>query len=668
MRRSHPKLHGPHLTPQSTANPTHPTSHNLPSTPTKNPEGVQSEYNGFPYFCDDINKQHHISMKNIAISLFTATLLLIAAAHVTAREYHINSLDITVELASDGSMQVHEEREFAFEGSFTEVFRTFPLDGQASFADFEVWVDGRLLPFADTKAPGTAMLDPHDDYEELRIFIDAEDTSKRIGIRFVATGAVERYEDAALLYYQLLSDEWDVPTSDIQARIIPPEPLDADQPRHWVHGSLDAVSAMQEEGVVTLSLDQLPGSQFLEIRALYPERLFDDMPQTHGMITEDVLEEVAVLVEEANRMREEAIQRELEAQERAARQAERHQRGKQVAIPLALLVVILWTWLYRRYRNKPVLKEKPGAFSILPDKERPAMVNYLLNGTFVNSHALISTIFDLAHRDFITIKESEKKEKPLFGKPRPRLYFVLNREKMEQDASALLPYEKKLIRFLFEELAETPGEVSLERMKKKQTRTHKFFSSWTKTVKREGKRKDWFDKRSIKGQQLGILFGALLMIGFLMLAVFLYGPWFLIPAGASLLALMGSIAIAHRTEAGEKAYQQWKYLRNYLKRHDFESDMREMDAFTVNAYLIYGMAMGLGPKYFKRLSKGIEAHGYQTYLPWIILHQHSLGSFGDTINQVITTTSTTMSSASGMGGGGTAGGGGGAASGGGGAR
>lgn len=607
-------------------------------------------------------------MKKLTAHLMITALLLLAAGHATAREYHINSLDIAAELAPDGSMQVHEEREFLFEGSFSEVFRTFPLDGQASFDDFEVWVDGRPLPFADTREPGTAMLDPHDDYQELRIFIDAEDTSKLIGISFVATGAIERYEDAALLYYQLLSDEWAVPTNDIQARIIPPEPLADDQPRHWIHGSLDAVSTLEVEGVVTLSLDQLSGSQFLEIRALYPESVFADMPQTSGAITEDVLEEVAVLVEEANRMREEALQREIEEKERAERQAERHQRGRQIAIPLALVVVVLWTWLYRRYRNKPVLSEKPGAFSILPDKERPAMVNYLLNGTFVNSHALISTIFDLAYRDFITIKESEKKEKPLFGKPRPRLYFVLNREKMEQDASALLPYEKKLIRFLFEELAEKPGEVSLERMKKKQTRTHKFFSSWTKTVKREGKRKEWFDKRSMKGQQLGILFGALLMMGFLMLAVFLYGPWFLIPAGASLLALIGSIAIAHRTEAGEKAYQQWKYLRNYLKRHDFESDMREMDAFTVNAYLIYGMAMGLGPKYFKRLTKGIESHGYQPYLPWIILHQHSMASFGDTINQVITTTSTTMSSASGMGGGGTAGGGGGAASGGGGAR
>ncbi len=607
-------------------------------------------------------------MKKNTAHLMIITLLLLVADHATAREYHINRLNITAELGPDGSMQVHEEREFTFDGSFSEVFRTFPLDGKASFEDFEVWVDGRPLPFADTKESGTAMLDPHDDYQELRIFIDAEDTDKLIGISFVATGAIERHKDAAILYYQLLSDEWAVPTRNIHARIIPPVPLADDQLRHWVHGSLDAVSTMEDDGVVAIALDRLPGNQFLEIRALYPESVFYDMSQSPDEITEDVLEEVAILVEEANRMREDALKREKEEKERAERQAERHQQGRQIAIPLALLVVILWSWLFRRYRNKPLLNEKPGAFSILPDKERPAMINYLLNGTFVNSHALISTIFDLAHRDFITIKESEKKGKPLFGKPKPELSLLLNQEKREQAAQELLPYEKKLIRFLFEDLAETPGEVSLARLKKKQTRTQRFFSSWTKTVKRDGKQKDWFDKRSIKGQQLGILFGALLMIGFLMLAVFLYGPWLLIPAGVSLLALLGSIAIAHRTEAGEKAYQQWKYLRNYLKKHDFESDMREMDAFTVNAYLVYGMAMGLGPKYFKRLTKGIESHGYQSYLPWIIMHQHSLTSFGETINQVITTTSTTMSSASGMGGGGTAGGGGGAASGGGGAR
>ncbi len=608
-------------------------------------------------------------MKPYIIHPIAAILvLLFAGAVAQAREYHITSLDITLELASDGSMLVQEERVFAFEGAFSEVFRTFPLDGQARFDDFEVSVDGQKHPFATTKEPGTAMLDPKEGYQELRIFLDAVDTRREVVISFSVTGAIGRYEDMALLYYQLISDEWDVSTGNIRARIIPPEPLDEGQARHWVHGSLDAVSTMIEEGVVLVDLGRLSANQFLEIRALYPEGVFSEMPQKSGTIEEEVLEEVAVLVEEANRLREEAIIREQERKERAEREAQRHELGRLMAIPLALLVVILWTWLFRRFRNKPVLQEKPGAFSGLPDKERPAMVNYLLNGTFVNSNALISTIFDLAHRDIITIKESEKKDKPLFGKARPGLYFVLNRDKMDRADPPLLPYEKKLIRFLFEELAETPGEISLTRMKKKQTRMQKFFASWTKTIKREGKKKEWFDKRSIQGQQLGILFGALLMVGFLMLAVFVYGPWLLIPAGVSFVALLASIGIAHRTEAGEKAYRQWKYLRNYLKKHDFETDMREMDAFTVNAYLIYGMAMGLGPKYFKRLTKGIESHGYHGYLPWIILHQHSISSFGDTINQVISTTSTTMSSASGMGGGGTAGGGGGAASGGGGAR
>ena len=659
---SNPKPHTPNPKPQ-TSNLKPQTSNLKPQTPNLKPQTPNPKPQ-----TPNPKPQTHRTMTRIPIHSLLVILFLLAAGNLTAREYHITSLDITAELASDGSMQVLEEREFSFEGSFSEVFRTFPLDGQASFADFQVSVDGVEYPITDTQEPGTAMLDPQDDYQELRIFVDAEDTSKVFGISFRVTGALERYEDAALLYYQLISAEWAVPTGNIRARIIPPEPLEEDQPRHWVHGSLEAVSSRLDGGEVTLSLDHLPAEHFLEIRALYPQAVFSEMPQTPGDIEDEVLEEVALLVEEANRMREEALQRAQEEAERAERQAERHQRGRQLAIPLALLVVVWWTWHFRKYRNKPVLQEKPGAFSGLPDKERPALVNYLLNGTFVNSHALISTIFDLAHRGIITIRESEKKEKPVFGKPKPRLYFVLNKDAQEKMGGDLLPYEKKLLRFLFEDLAETPGEVSLSRLKKKQTRTHKFFASWTKTVKREGKRKDWFDKRSIQGQQLGILIGALLMIGFLMLAVFLYGPWFLIPAGTSLLALMGSIAIAHRTEAGEKAYQQWKYLRNFLKKYDFESDMREMDAFTVNAYLVYGMAMGLGPKYFKRLTRGIETHGHHGYLYWIILHQHGLSSFSDTINQVITTTSTTMSSASGMGGGGTAGGGGGAASGGGGAR
>ena len=611
-------------------------------------------------------------MKNSSLSLCLAAkilLLIILASHDThGREFHMTGLDITAEIKDDGRMLVQEDREFVFDGEFSEVYRTFPLEGKASFNEFHVSVNGQEYIRAESKAPGTWMIDKHDDHKELRIFIEAKDTQKLFSMRFVVTGATERYEDAMLLYYQLISEQWDQPVENIRARIYPPEPLPADHPRHWVHGTLDAVSEIQHDGIIEVTLDHLPANRFLEIRALYPEGLFPGMPQQAGQIEEEVLEEVAVLVEEANRMREEAIRKEEERAEKTQRMAERHETGKTLAIPLALIVVIIWFWVFRKYRNKPILREKPGAFSGLPDKEPPAMINYLMNGAYINGNALVSTLFDLAHRGILKIEERDKDKKPLFGKAKPDVHFVLSQDAREREAENLLPYEKKLLRFLFDDLAETPGEISLKRMKKKSTRMQKFFSSWTKSVKRHGKRKEWFDKKSVRGQYIGIIAGATLFVTFLVLAVLVYGPWLLIPAGTAFVSALASFAIAHRTYKGEKAYQQWKYLRQYLRRYDFESDIHNLDAHTVNGYLIYGLAMGLGPKYFKRLMQGVEAHGHNAYFSWIILHHTSLGSFGETINQVISTTSTTMSSASGMGGGGTAGGGGGAASGGGGAR
>ena len=79
------------------------------------------------------------------------------------------------------------------------------------------------------------------------------------------------------------------------------------------------------------------------------------------------------------------------------------------------------------------------------------------------------------------------------------------------------------------------------------------------------------------------------------------------------------------------------------------------------------LALGLGPRYFKALSDGLEHTGNTGFMAWLVIHQSNKGSVGKAINDVVSTTSSVMSSASGAGGGGTAGGGGGASSGGGGA-
>lgn len=590
------------------------------------------------------------------------TVLMLFLCHpqqAVARDYHMDGLSITIGLDHAGRMEVREDRSFTFEGRFSEVYRTFPLNGEASFENIKVFEGEAQYPRANTRAPGTIRLIRNNSHQELQIFFDAADTTRVFSIRYTVSGALNKYEDAALLYYQLISDQWTKPIRNIRAQVIPPEPLNETGPAHWIHGSLDAESLILEGGIVDVSLDHLPANHYLEVRALYPPDIFPGLPRREGLIRQTVKDEAAALAEEANRQRQEAMAR-------RERQEARHQTGQHIAIPLALLFIVLWIYLFNKYGRRPGLREKPGTFSSLPGKVPPALVNYLMHSSHISGSAITATLFHLASRGFVRI--TEKNKKSLFGKKgKTDIQFVLEQTHFEKHASTLTPYEGDLLRFLFVDLAETKGRIDLKRIRKKPGKIQAFFRKWRKSVRKEAQKHNWFDKKSRKGQIIGLVAGFLAFIGCLILSS-LFGIWMFIPAGAALVLAIASVFIFHRTEEGEKAYRQWKSLKQHLRRFHFESETKTLDAGTVNDYLVYGLALGLGSGYFKKLSRGLEQSGHLGYLPWIVLHQSSMGTIGKTINQIITVTSTTISSASGMGGGGTMGGGGGVASGGGGAR
>ena len=595
-------------------------------------------------------------------------LLIFFSSTVMARDYRMSGLEVTIYLQTDGSMQVQEDREFSFDGRFSEVYRTFPREGKATFSNFSVFEGDQPFAQNDSGNPGTFRVVERSRELQLQLFFDARDTTRTFSIRYTAEGAVERFADAALLYYQIISDEWTKPISDIHARIIPPEPLPAGKPEHWVHGSLEAVSSIAEDGIVEISLERLPAGRYLEIRALYPTTSFNRLVSSNTYIRESVLEETAQLAEEANRMREEDLEQQARQAERDIRREERYSRGKQAAAIVSLLYIAFWVWLFRKYRKKPVLSQKPGAYAKLPEKEKPGLVNYLMHGTYITNNALVSTMFHLAYRGFFKIEEKTT-TKIILGikKDFSDTVFIANRRFWQENRGQLSEYEHMLLSQLFDQLSGRTDQLRLKTISKEQLKMQKFYQKWKKALKKEALEKLWFDKESKKGRDTGFAVSIASLLGMIALVV-LFGPWLLLPALLTFLSIFASLFIMQRTEKGEVAYRQWKSLKNHLKKYDFDSRIKDLDADSLNEHLIYGIALGLGPRYLKRLTQALEHSGQFAYFPWIVLYGSSANNIGRTVNKVITGTGKAMSSTTGAGGGGTMGGGGGAASGGGGAR
>lgn len=588
-------------------------------------------------------------------------LLSLISTIASSRDYSMGKLHVNIELLKDGSMWVTEHRSFTFEGRYSQIYRTFPVQDRAVFSDFTVFEGDTYYRDDGSETPGSFRLVKKPNELELQVNFDARDTTRVFGIRFRVHGAVNRHEDASLLYYQIISDEWTKPIHQISAIITPPIEMKDEEVLHWVHGSPDAISTREAGGVISLEHQRLPAGRYLEIRALYPRDAFPGLEMTETPIREAVLEETAALADEANRMRQLAI-------ERQQKRADREAVGRRLVIPVSLIYLLIWISLFRRYGKRVKPSKKTEGFSRLPDKEKPAIVHYLTKGSHVTGDAMIATLFHLAYRRFLEIREEETSRLTLLGKKKKKeIAFVLNRPHWEKEKDMLPAYEHFMIDELFLKIAGKEGRLSLRDMKKKPNMMRKFFTSWKKKVSKEGKTKGWFDKESETGRNIGLAIGISSMLAFIALAIYM-GPFMLIVAGLAFVSIIAAFFIFHRTASGEIAYQQWQSLKKHLKKIDFSAEIENLNQETVNEFLIYGMALGLGPKYFKRIAEGLETSGHTAWIYWIILHNNSMSSFSKTINEVITTTSSTMSSAAGAGGGGTMGGGGGVASGGGGAR
>lgn len=587
-------------------------------------------------------------------------IVLLMTTPLFARDYHFPALEVTIWLQADGSLLVQEDRTYAFNGRYSEGYRTFPTDGMARFSGFEVSETGKSYQVNESREPGSMRVEENQNEKELQWFYDARDTTRVFSIRFRVDGAVQRFEDVAVLYYQVISADWEKVIDNISVQVIPPEPLDATDVRQWWHGSLDILSETMADGHVMANLNRLPANTYMEVRALYPQHLFEGLPLLHGMAAPDVMAEEALWAEEANRLREKAARREAERKQR-------HESGKSLMLPLSLLIIVGWIWLYRHYGRRPAITEETSHHPEELPNQKPALVNYLMMNEMVTADAMLATLFDLANHGILTITEQDKTEPVFWGMSKTDTWLKLDRQTLQQQKDRLLPYEQMLLSFLFDDLANGHHELNLSVMKKKRTKVMTFFQKWNKQVKSEGRQQEWVDPRSRTGRNIGMIASGILFFAGILLVIF-YGPWLLLFTGLSIVTFIASLAIMHRTARGQQVYLQWHKIRKLLKRYHKEGLKRKPDSESLARYVIYGVALGLGQYHMRRFFKQLDKEGYHGYLPWIVMHSASNKSYGDVISKVITTTATTLSSSSGAGGGGSMGGGGGVSSGGGGAR
>ena len=600
----------------------------------------------------------------LTVIVITAVAFLSFSGPAAAKACRITEVAINAELGPDGRIDVSEKRTYTFDGAYTHAYRELPRPGPVFFDDFKVLEGGEPYALSESKQPGTCTISETSDKIRVTWYYRARNETRTFEFRYRASNAVERYEDAAVLYFKFIGEEWDIRQDNVVINIRPPRPLPDGALNEWLHGPLWASSSIAADGSIAARCERLPAGAFLEVRALYPPDAFPEVEARVGSVRSEIMAQEAQWARDANRARDDARRRLAERQDFLA-------LGKWVTPPIMLAAMVAWWWIYRAFTRRPTLPRLPTMASEIPDRTPPALVAYLLSGRQVPAKALVATLLDLAERGFVVFSDEAVEKTGAFGgTKRRRMYrWEVKRAFWNQHAGQLADFESSLLNFIFNDLSKGRDAISTDEIKKGHQAFAKFCGKWQKTVAARGREKNWYDADSIRGMYYSLVLG-FVMVGVTILLAFLFGLWAAPLGGVALAIIILSFLVPHRTPEGETKARQWRAVLRYLRSRQFRNEAGPKILSQVPAYLIYGAVMGLSASVYRELAALIPDNERTAYLPW---YAHAGGGefspadFGAGFSSMVAAASSAVSTAAGVGGGASGGGGGGAGGGGGGA-
>ncbi|MDH5588821.1 MAG: DUF2207 domain-containing protein [Gemmatimonadota bacterium] len=175
-------------------------------------------------------------------SVTTATIALAAfltstSASAQGRSLEIASFDATISVEEDGWIEVREEIQARFTGSWNGIFRTIPV----SYTTPQGFSYGLFLEDLRVMGPGgesleyTTSRERH--YLKLKIRVPgASDATREVVIAYRIPNALKFWDEYQELYWNVTGDEWEVPIRHASAMILLPPGLEGLRTASWTGG------------------------------------------------------------------------------------------------------------------------------------------------------------------------------------------------------------------------------------------------------------------------------------------------------------------------------------------------------------------------------------------------------------------------------------------------
>ncbi len=627
-----------------------------------------------------------------------------------AKSYSCPKVDITANVAADGSLGVVEQRTFDFDGDFTAVWWTFDGLPENSMLkvngvsitklDADGAPVGEPVPLKETSfnlewreagGPGTDAYSVDSPKNSVYVFFNVSDERMAVTLDYTIKGGIVAYSDVADVYWKYIGDQWAVPSENVTMTLSLPVPqgetvVPGENVRAWGHGPLDGSVQINADGSIVYTTPKVNAGQFAEARAVFPVGWLTELAGEGSLAhknqsgLETVLKEEQAWSDQANRTRVLSLA---------------------FVIGCGVIAVLLIAWALRAYlkygrEHKPEFTEE--YWRDAPSRhDHPVVMARLWRWNKESNDDLTATLMYLSHKGAIQINKGSYEQPASFGRMKTVEDYYLTRVPAVAD-SLTDPIDVAAMDILFNKVAGGRDSLWFGTIQQYgQDHSEEFIDAlgtWQGIVTAAVNRRDFFEAQGERYQW--IIFGVAIAFGIIGVgASFVLENFipliFIVPAVVALLVIANYMP--RRSQEGATLDAKCKALRNWLKDFSALDERPPTDVKVWGEFMVYAFIFGIANEVMKALQFKVpelfqdDGAMYSTgYVPWWFWYSTSHGvhgspmpSAGDLLQTSIANTISTaqaavsaaegnFSSGGGFGGGFSGGGGGGFGGGGGGAR
>lgn len=440
-------------------------------------------------------------MKKLIKSLITALVfILMFSVNVFAadKSFSVDGLNIEATLRDDASLDIVEDLNYKFTGSFNGIMRDLKLKGAKGYEIKKVLIKGSNGDFKEI-AQGEndnqyTIIDNGSNGISIKIFSKSNNEEKTFRIIYNIKGAATLYDDTGELSWNFYSNDNKISVNNVSLKILLPSE-DLTDVKFWGHGPLYGNSEKVDNKYLLFTTPNLNNGAFIEARVIFPREFIS---KSTNVVKENRRD--SILAEEKDRADRSNKERE-DARKIAAKNEENARRVRKMlpvffgAIGLGIITILgfiinsnkKYKQALNAYRSQyPLFQGK--YYRELPSDYPPAFAAEIIYSDLDDNTSIISaTIMDMVRRKIITVVEKEETT-GIFKKSTKKDYgFKVDFDKLEKSAYS---FEKELVKWLLR-YSSDKSIISFKEIKKKtksQSDARDFkdeFESWTSVIEEE---------------------------------------------------------------------------------------------------------------------------------------------------------------------------------------